>query len=81
MDVPFSDRHFYPKTEIFHSDFGRCPNTKLSGTKLKVERPRTKRVQISDVDCTVKQDVKMMAQVSIKQIMIAYMSCFDGWAD
>ena len=52
VDVPFTDRNFDPKTELFNSDFGCCPYTEPSGTCPKVERLRNKRVRISDVDCT-----------------------------
>ena len=41
MDIPFSDRNFWPKTERFRSDFGRYPNTEPSRTGTKIKRPRT----------------------------------------
>ena len=49
--VRLSDTNFYPKSEQNRSDFGRRLNSELSGTRSKVDRPKSEGVWISDVNC------------------------------
>ena len=51
MGVWISNVKKRPKLEQFSSDFGRHSNTEPIENETEVERPRTKLVQISDVDC------------------------------
>ena len=48
--VRISDSQKHPKCERNRLDFRHCPNTKPSGIGPKVNRPKSDRVWISDVD-------------------------------